>query len=181
MGRDVGALALHTGVAVGADAILIPEIRFKPEKLIEHIRKIENDTGRDYGLIVVSEAIKMRGHSGRAGDMISRELKKANINNRPVFPTYRQRTGDTCAADRILAARFAACAMDAAENHETYMMCALQGDDVKTIPITDMFQAGEIKPDPHVPNVFTSNHFVSDNDPLLETAVQMGAYIGEIK
>jgi len=181
MGRDVGALALHAGVACGADAILIPEIRMKPEKLVEHLHMIEKKQGRDYGIIVVAEGIKLRGHSGRAADMISRELTKANIPNRTAFPEHTQRAGDTIAHDRILAARFAVAALDALDNNETYMMVAKQGDDITTVPIAEMFQAGEIKPDPNIPGMFVSNHFVSDDDPLLSTAAQMGIYIGEIK
>jgi 6-phosphofructokinase 1 len=181
MGRDVGALALHAGVACGADAILIPEIKFKPENLIKHINKIHKEQGRNYGIIMVSEGIKMRGHSGRPGDMIARELNKADIPNRTAFPEHTQRTGDTAARDRILAARFAECALDAIENNETYVMTRLHNGIVDTVSISDMFKSGEIAPDPNIPNVFVSNEFVSDDDPLLSVAVANGTYVGELK
>ena len=181
MGRDVGALALHAGVSVGADAILIPEIKFKPESLVKHINKIHKEQARDYGIIMVSEGIKLRGHSGRPADMIARELSKAGIPNRTAFPEHTQRAGDTIAADRILAARFAECALDAIENNETYMMTRLHNGIIDTVSISDMFKSGEITPDPNIPDVFVSNEFVSDDDPLLSVAVASGTYIGELK
>ena len=181
MGRDVGALALHAGVAVAADAILIPEIKFKPENLVKHIQKIQKDQGRDYGIIMVSEGIKLRGHSGRPADMISRELDKAGIPNRTAFPEHTQRAGDTVARDRILAARFADAALDAIENKETYVMTRLRNGVVDTVSIADMFKSGEITPDPNIPDTFVSNEFVSDDDPLLFAAAARGAYIGELK
>jgi len=181
MGRDVGALALHAGIACGADAILIPEIRFKPENLIKHINKIQKEQGRDYGIIMVSEGIKLRGHSGRPGDMIARELDKAGIPHRTAFPEHTQRAGDTVSRDRILAARFAAAALDAIENKETYVMTRLNNGNVDTVAISDMFKSGEITPDPNIPDVFVSNEFVSDDDPLLFVAAAAGTYIGELK
>ena len=101
MGRDCGMLALNAGVAVGADAILIPEIKFNTDELVKHIKACE----RDYGIIMVAEGISLRGHSGRAADMIARKLNAAGIANRPAFPDYIQRAGDTTAHDRILATK----------------------------------------------------------------------------
>ena len=91
MGRDCGRLALNAGVAVGADAIIVPEIKFDIDKLVKHIQHVE----RDYGIIMVSEGITLRGHSGRPADMISRKLTAAGVQNRAAFPDYIQRAGDT--------------------------------------------------------------------------------------
>ncbi|MCL2017378.1 MAG: ATP-dependent 6-phosphofructokinase [Alphaproteobacteria bacterium] len=181
MGREVGALALHAGIATGADAILIPEIKFDVGNLCRHIENIQKEQGRDYGIIIVAEGIKLRGHSGQPADMISRELTKRNINNRTAFPEHTQRTGDTIATDRILAARFATAALDAIDNNETYVMTSLDGSTVKTVPISEMINRGAAKPDPNIPNMFIANAFVPDDHPLLSVAVSMGAYIGEIK
>ena len=181
MGREVGMLALHAGVAVGADAILIPEIKFDPGNLCRHIERIKTEQGRDYGIIIVSESIKLRGHSGRPADMISRELAKRDIDNRTAFPEHTQRTGDTLASDRILAARFAESALDAIENNETYVMTSLDGGIVKTVPISEMMKAGVSSPDPNIPGMRIANAPVPDDHPLLSVAVSMGAYVGELK
>ena len=177
MGRDCGNLALNAGVAVGASAILIPEIKFDVNALVEHIK----NQPTDYGIVIVSEGISLRGHSGRPADMISRKLTAAGIVNRTAFPEHTQRAGDTTAADRILATRFADCAINAIENNETYVMTVLQCDSVHTVPLSEFVESGEVVRDPKIPDLMTSNAYVSPDDPLLETAYNMGIYIGEQK
>ncbi len=177
MGRDCGQLALNAGVASGASAILIPEIKFDADTLIEHIK----NTQPDYGVIMVAEGITLRGHSGRPADMISRKLTAAGIVNRTAYPEHIQRAGDTTATDRILATRFADCALRAIENNETYVMTALECDDVHTVALSEFVGAGEIVRDPKIPDLMTSNAYVSPDDPLLSVAHNMGIYIGTIK
>ena len=177
MGRDCGQLALHAGVAIGASAILIPEIKFDINNLISHIKNAQTD----YGIIVVSEGISLRGHSGRPADMISRKLTAAGITNRTAFPEHTQRAGDTTAADRILATRFADCALDAIANNETYVMTALIDGDVHTVALSDFIASGDIVRDPKIPDLMTSNAYVSPDNPLLSVAHDMGIYIGEKK
>jgi len=177
MGRDCGMLALNAGVAVGADAILIPEIKFNTDDLVAHIKSSE----RDYGIIMVAEGISLRGHSGRPADMISRKLTAAGIANRPAFPDYIQRAGDTTAHDRILAAKMANCALQALENNETYVMTVLRDGECKTVTLADFVQAGDITKDPKIPGVYTSNAYVEPDNPLLSVAEGMGIYMGETK
>lgn len=177
MGRDCGNLALNAGVAVGAAAILIPEIKFNLDNLIEHIKREPTD----YGIIMVSEGISVRGHSGRPAEIISRKLSAAGITNRTAFPEHIQRAGDTTAADRILATRLADCALNAIENNETYVMTAADGKCCRTVTLADFFDAGDINADPKIPDLQTSDAYVDPNDPLLATARDMGIYIGELK
>ena len=177
MGRDCGNLALHSGVAFGADAILIPEIKFDPDALIKHIQS----QPRDYGIIIVSEGVSLRGHSGRPADIISRKLTAAGIANRAVYPEHFQRAGDTAASDRILAASMVDCAIRAIENNETYVMTAQQGSTCVTVPLAEFFAAGDVTDDPNIPHMHTSNAYVSPDDPLLSIAHNMGVYIGEVQ
>ena len=178
MGRDCGQLALNAGLACGASAILIPEIKFDVDALIEHI----NDSPTDYGIVMVSEGIKLRGHSGRPADMISRKLTSAGISNRTAYPEHYMRAGDTVATDRILATRMADCALNAIENNETYVMTILdEYNQVRTVSLADFVSAGKLVADPNVPELKTSNAYVTDDDPLLQVARDMGVYIGEIK
>ena len=177
MGRDCGQLALHAGIAIGAKAILIPEIKFDINSLIANIKKADTD----YGIILVSEGISLRGHSGRPANMISRKLTALGIANRTAFPEHTQRVGDTTAADRILATRMADCALNAIENQETYVMTAIQNNVCKTISLNEFFNAGEITDDPKISSMKTSDSYVSPDNPLLQIAVDMGIYIGEIK
>ena len=177
MGRDCGQLALNAGIAIGAAAILIPEIKFDVNSLVEHIKAQH----QDYGIILVSEGISLRGHSGRPADMISRKLTAAGIVNRTAFPEHTQRAGDTTAADRILATRMADCALHAIECRETYVMTAINECECKTIPLSEFFAAGDIVADPKIPDLKTSNAYISPDDPLLDVAHDMGIYIGEEK
>ena len=177
MGRDCGKLALEAGVATGATAILIPEIKFSMDSLISHIKNAPTD----YGIVIVSEGVSLRGHSGRAADMISRGLSAAGIACRAEYPEHFQRSGDTTATDRIIASSMADCALRAIENNETYVMTALQNGSCQTIALADFFNHGDLIPDPHIPGVQTSNAYVEPDDPLLRVATDLGAYIGEMK
>jgi len=177
MGRDCGQLALHAGVAIAADAILIPEIKFNVDDLVRHIKASK----RDYGIILVSEGISIRGHSGKPADMIARKLTAASIPNRTAFPEHIQRAGDTLASDRILAAGFAECALAAIENNETYVMTTFDKGEFKTISLDDFFKTGKPQRDPNIPGMMTSNAYVEPDNILLQIATDMGIYIGEIK
>ena len=175
MGRDCGNLALNAGVAIGADAILIPEIKFDVDNLIRHIKQSK----RDYGIIMVAEGISIRGHSGEPATMISRALNNANIPNRTAFPEYTQRAGDTVASDRILAAGFADTALQAIENNETNVMTVIQNGEFKTVSLDKFFAAGRQQKDPKIIGAMTSNRYVEPDDILLQIATDMGIYIGE--
>ena len=177
MGRECGQLALHSGVAVAADAILIPEIKFDIDALVEHIKQSK----RDYGIIMVSEGISIRGHSGKPADMVSRQLNKAGILNRTAFPEYIQRAGDTVATDRILAAGFADMALRAIESGETNVMTVFQNGEYKTISLDKFFKAGKQEKDPRIKGMMTSNAYVEPDNILLQIATDMGIYIGETK
>ena len=177
MGRDCGNLALHAGVAVGASAILIPEIKFNIDDLVAHIA----NASTDYGIIMVSEGITLRGHSGRPADMISRKLTAAGIVNRTAFPEHTQRAGDTTACDRILATRVADCALNAIENGETYVMTTLNCGECKTVSLAEFVSAGECVSDPKIPGLYTANAYVEPDNPLLSVAQDMGIYIGNYK
>lgn len=177
MGRDCGQLALHAGVAIAADAILIPEIKFDVDNLVKHIKS----SSRDYGIILVSEGISIRGHSGKPADMIARKLTAANIPNRTAFPEHIQRAGDTLASDRILAAGFVDCALNAIDNNETYVMTIFENGEYKTISLDDFFKAGKPQRDPNIPGMMTSNAYVEPDNVLLKIATDMGIYIGEKK
>ena len=88
------------------------------------MKHIKNAT-TDYGIVVVAEGISLRGHSGRAADMIARRLNVAGIVNRTAFPEHTQRAGDTVATDRILATAMADAALNAIDNNETYVGSSL--------------------------------------------------------
>ncbi len=177
MGRDCGQLALNAGIAIGARAIIIPEIKFDINDLVKHIKT----SPLDYGIILVSEGVSIRGHSGKPADIISRKLTASGITNRTAFPEHTQRVGDTTATDRILATQMANCALHAIENNETYVMTAIQDCECKTVTLKEFFESGNIVSDPNIPDVMTSDAYVSPDDPLLKVATDMNIYLGKLK
>ena len=184
MGRDIFAKLLsiiyvmcEAGVAIGADAILIPEIKFDVNNLVKHIKQSK----RDYGIIMVSEGVRLRGHSGDAATMISRKLTAAGIANRTAFPEHIQRAGRTTPTDRILAISMANAALDAIENNETYVMTALQNGEITTVGLDKVVSAGKPERDPNIDGLMISNAMIDDDNPLLIASGDMGIYIGETK
>jgi 6-phosphofructokinase 1 len=67
MGRDAGHIALNAGIAGGADVILIPEITYRVDKIAQKIKNLKSG-GRNFALIIVSEAVK--GPDGEACEVV---------------------------------------------------------------------------------------------------------------
>lgn len=119
MGRDAGHIALTAGVAGGADVILIPEVPYDINKVAAHIRKLR-DNGRNFALVVVSEAVKtVEGsnltknfHDGQKrlggiGNYIAEQISDlCNAETRVTVLGHVQRGGQPSAQDRMLAAAF---------------------------------------------------------------------------
>ena len=173
MGRDSGFLCLHAGVAAGASAVLIPEVKWKLPDLINHIKNEPSD----YGLIFVAEGCQIRGRSGEVAEIITRDMAKAGFSARTGFPEHLQRAGDTTAADRILAAQYATAALNAIENKETFVMTARSGGVVKTVSLTDIMNAGVTIKDPNIPGAMVSNEYVPQDHSLIQVARDSGIFI----
>src|SRR6266704_2858997 len=123
MGRDAGWIALHSGIAGGADVILLPEIPFTIETVCEYLRK-RAATGKKFSMVVVAEGIKLppTDPSGKPfpaprpgqvgfliGDAIHTLLKK---DVRVTVLGHIQRGGSPSPFDRMLATRFGVDAVD---------------------------------------------------------------------
>ena len=152
MGRYTGWIALHSGIAGGADVILIPEIPFSMESVAEKIRSREQ-AGSKFSIIVVAEGATEIGHDqiyqdtgkndqaarlGGIGNYCRMRLEEATgKETRCVVLGHLQRGGRPNAFDRMLATNFGACAVRALANGERGMMVALQAADVVTGPISE--------------------------------------------
>jgi len=109
MGRNCGYLALASGIAGGAEAIVLPEVETDPESVAREIRA-SYDRGKSHAIIVVAEGARYNGdqiahyfqeHSQRLGF----ELRLTKLG-------HIQRGGSPCAFDRILASRLGAAAIE---------------------------------------------------------------------
>jgi 6-phosphofructokinase 1 len=152
MGRHTGWIALHSGIAGGADVILIPEIPFSMESVAEKIYERDRCDSQ-FSIIVAAEgAIEAGGeliyqdqgdkHNqprlGGVGVYCRNRLEElTGKETRCVVLGHLQRGGRPNAFDRMLATNFGACAVRALMRGERGMMVALQAADVVTVPISE--------------------------------------------
>ena len=159
MGRHAGWIALHSGIAGGANIVLIPE---QPFDIQEVCALIESRFESRYApILVVSEGAVPReggdmtlvsgdldefGHVrlGGIGDRIAREIEtRTGKEARAVVLGHIQRGGTPTAFDRWLATRFGLQAIDAVADGEFGTMMALRGTDIVRVPLIE--GTGELK------------------------------------
>jgi 6-phosphofructokinase 1 len=110
MGRASGSIALYSGLAGGADVILIPEVPYDLEQVCQQIQKA-NALGKTYNIVVVAEGV--RPITGKRGDespsvQIGRYIQeKAGFDTRITILGHIQRGGAPTVRDRLLASRLA--------------------------------------------------------------------------
>jgi len=152
MGRHAGWIALHSGMAGGANIILIPEVPFDIDQVC---RYVEARFRLHYApIIVVSEGAKPKEgeehlHSGEKdafghvrlggiGEYLANEIEmRTGKEARTTVLGHVQRGGTPTARDRWLATRFGLHAIDAVATGKWGMMVALQGADIVTVPLAE--------------------------------------------
>jgi len=136
MGHHAGWLALYSGLAAGGDLILIPEIPFKEEKIIEYIVK-RYAMKKYYSIVVVAEGISPnKGVSAASyiGELIN---QGTGFVTRDTILGYLQRGGTPTPFDRILATRYGAKAAEMIAHQEYGKMVALNGQELTCIPLSE--------------------------------------------
>jgi ATP-dependent phosphofructokinase / diphosphate-dependent phosphofructokinase len=152
MGRQTGWIAVMSGIAGGADVILVPEVPVDFEEVAEAIRK-RHARGKNFSIVVVSEGCELPGLSDAeerdqfghvilskrgVGDALGREIEqRTGYETRVTVLGHIQRGGSPTARDRVLATRFGLKAADLALGGEFGQMAALQGDDVVAVPLAE--------------------------------------------
>ena len=153
MGRHAGWIALHAGVAGGADVILIPEQPFDIEEVCARLRR-RHERGYLFSIVVVAEGATPRegtmatvegeedefGHArlGGIGQRLEAEIEqRTGYETRTTVLGHVQRGGTPTAFDRVLATRFGLAAIDAAHDGRWGMMPALRGTSVELVPLAD--------------------------------------------
>jgi len=151
MGRHTGWIALHSGIAGGADVILIPEIAFTMESVAQRIRE-RDEAGANFSIIVAAEGARESGHEliyqdkgdrqhaprlGGVGAYCQKSLEDlTGKETRCVVLGHLQRGGRPNAFDRMLATNYGSCAVRAVVEGKRGVMVALQAGDVITVPIS---------------------------------------------
>jgi ATP-dependent phosphofructokinase / diphosphate-dependent phosphofructokinase len=153
MGRHAGWIALHSGVAGGADVILIPEIPFDIDEVCGLIRH-RNDRGRPFSIVVAAEGATPKagtmevltggvdefGHArlGGIGTRLEHEIEnRTGYETRATVLGHVQRGGTPTAYDRVLATRLGLAAIRAAHAGEWGMMTSLRGNEIRLVPLAD--------------------------------------------
>jgi 6-phosphofructokinase 1 len=167
MGRDAGWIALYSGIAGGADVILIPEQPFDVDKVAETIKQ-RHARGRYFSIVVAAEGAKFAnrglstqdggakldefGHMrlGGIGNALAQEIeKRTGYETRSVVLGHIQRGGSPSAFDRVLATRYGLGAIDMVHRAEFGHMAALRGNKIVSVPISDAI-ASNRKVDPEM-------------------------------
>jgi ATP-dependent phosphofructokinase / diphosphate-dependent phosphofructokinase len=153
MGRHAGWIALHSGLAGGADVILIPERPFDIEEVVRLIRR-RHSRGRYFSIVVVAEGstpaegtLKVVsgskdefGHErlGGVGQLLEREIEqRTGFEARATVLGHIQRGGTPTAFDRVLATRLGLAAIDGVHERRFGMMPALRGTKIELVPLGD--------------------------------------------
>lgn len=143
MGHNVGWIALYAGIAGGADVILIPEITYRVDSVIDVIEQ-RNKSGKHFTIIAMAEGAASKdvetspeGHhaSARLSKVISSRLEQ---DVRIAIPGHFQRGGDPTPTDRILCSRLGARAGEMVVNGEFGKMVSLQGNHITSVPLAEV-------------------------------------------
>lgn len=130
MGRECGLLATYSGLACGADWILVPEIEWEIDDVCESVLA-GIARGKKHSIIVAAEGV------GSAADIASRLQRGCGHDVRTVVLGHVQRGGAPSAFDRILASRMGSCAVDALLAGESGVAVGLVHSDVRTYPLPE--------------------------------------------
>lgn len=186
MGRSAGHLALHAGIAGGADVILIPEIPYSIAGLCRHIAELNDRWGRKFAIVVVAEGIlpvtpvtgcevspskpqPLCGMGQYIADQIThyRRLYESNryTETRVSVLGHIQRGGLPLAMDRLMAAAFGKAAVDLIAQSQSGQMVTWQSGRVVPVPLEVVLSQSPCPVDP--------------NNYLVQTARSLGTYIGD--
>lgn len=132
MGRDTGYIALNVGLAGGAEEVFVPESPLPLEKVIEHIES-SMQRGKLSSILVTAEGQK----PGRAYDLAEAIRKKSGFDAKVCVLGHMQRGGSPTAADRILASRLGASAVEGLLKGYTDVAIGIQNDQISTTSFID--------------------------------------------
>ena len=152
MGRHAGWIAVHSGIAGGADLILVPEVPIKMKEVVDVINhRIAH--GKFFSIIVVAEGAKFDGNEvlvenkldefghvrlGGIGELLARKIEETTkLETRVAVLGHIQRGGTATAFDRVLGTRFGEKAVKLVKKGDFGNMVALRGNEIVSIPIAE--------------------------------------------
>jgi 6-phosphofructokinase 1 len=159
MGRNAGWIALHSGVAGGADVILIPEIPFEMKHVVKKIQD-RYASGREFAIVVVAEGAAPKGglqftqvrpggevRLGGIGEWVAREIDRmTGRETRNIVLGHLQRGGRPTTFDRLLATRFGAASVRLFKAGFVGQMVALNPPDIVGVPLAEAIKRIKLVP-----------------------------------
>ncbi len=130
MGRNAGDIALWAGLADGAESILIPEVNFKIDELVERLKRGEK-RNKKHSIIIVAEGV------GSAVEIAEQIKSLAGMDTRLTVLGHIQRGGSPTAFDRVLASRMGAFAVDVLLSGESSKIVAIENNQLKAVDIDE--------------------------------------------
>ena len=159
MGHKVGWLTLYAGIASGADVILIPEIPYDINKVVEAINK-RTKAGKGFTILAVAESaiskedssLTKKAYKAKVADRkypsVSYEIadqiyEAAGVEVRVTVPGHTQRGGSPCPYDRVLCTRLGSAAAQAIIEEDYGCMIAMINGETKRVPLAEV--SGKLK------------------------------------
>jgi 6-phosphofructokinase 1 len=153
MGRHTGWIAVMSGIAGGADVILIPEQPISIDEACDDIRR-RHERGKDFSIVVVSEGFELDGAGADGDDVdqfghvrlsergvggaLAREIeRRTGFETRVTVLGHVQRGGTPTPRDRVLATRYGLKAADLVEERKFGRMAALRGDEIVDVALAE--------------------------------------------
>ena len=153
MGRHAGWLAVHSGLASGADVILYPEKKFRMDEITDKIKKLTNN-GQKNGIIIVAEGAEEEkdsystqdeeldafGHVklGGIGEKLAKKIEKqSGVETRHVILGHLARGGTPSAFDRVYGARLGVNAIKLVKEQKWGNMLTLRGTEISSMPLEE--------------------------------------------
>lgn len=180
MGHKVGWITLHAGIAGGADIILIPEIPYDINKVVDALDKRTKE-GKKFSILAVAEgaiskedaALPKKERKAKLAastyPSVAYEIadKIKNISGQEIrvtVPGHTQRGGSPCPYDRVLSSRFGAKAAEMIMEEDYGKLVVIRDNEVMAIPMEE--SAGKLK-------------YVSPDDSIVKNAKQLGISFGD--
>ena len=177
MGNKAGWLTLYSGVAGGADVILIPEIPYDEKVVVDALKK-RHKGGKNFSILAIAEGAKSikeaamskkeykdyreeMTHSAVSYRLAEVIAKETGLETRVTIPGHQQRGGSPSPSDRVLATKFGAYAAKLISEDHYGMTVSLSGDEVLATPLEEV--AGKSKTVPLDHNLFSTGRLIGIN------------------
>jgi 6-phosphofructokinase 1 len=135
MGRNCGYLALISGIAGGAECVVLPEVTIEPEQVACDLREAY-ERGKSHAIVVVAEGARLNADALTC--YFKQHHERLGFELRAVKLGHVQRGGTPGAFDRLLATRMGVAAADCVARSEVGVLVGLINGQVRTTPLTDV-------------------------------------------